>query len=141
MITGKARRIRMPYCPKCGNKVDETMAFCSNCGTALKRTTPSQAAPESEEQEKQEKHENPANVEIQDKNQYGFVNFLIGGLILIIVGVFAILDLTSRSLTSGQDVAIMLIIIGIIIIIGAIYVHTPVEKYFRHLISHPKNSL
>ena len=46
MITGKARRIRMPYCPKCGNNVDETMAFCPKCGTALKSTTPSQAAPE-----------------------------------------------------------------------------------------------
>ena len=45
----------MPYCPKCGNNVDETMAFCPKCGTALKDTTPSQAAPESEEQEKQEK--------------------------------------------------------------------------------------
>jgi uncharacterized membrane protein YvbJ len=138
MITGKARRIRMPYCPKCGSTVDETMAFCPKCGTALKVTTPSQAAPESEEQEK---HENPANAEIKEKNQYGFVNFLIGGLILIIVGVFAILVLSSRFIASGQDVAIILIIIGIIIIIGAVYVHTPVEKYFRHLISHPKNIL
>jgi uncharacterized membrane protein YvbJ len=140
MIKDKARRIRMPYCPKCGNNVDETMAFCPNCGTALKGTTPSQAAPESEEQEKQEKHENPADVEIQDKNQYGFVRYLIGGLILIIVGVFAILDLTSHISASGQDVALLLIIIGIIIIIGAIYVTAPVRKYFRHLISHPKNS-
>ncbi|MGD0995426.1 MAG: zinc ribbon domain-containing protein [Candidatus Bathyarchaeia archaeon] len=131
----------MPYCPKCGNKVDETMAFCPNCGTALKRTTPSQAPPESEEQEKQEKPENPANVEIQEKNQYGFVNFLIGGLIMTVVGAFAILYLTNPVFASGQTLAIMLIIIGIIIIIGAIYVTTPVEKYFRHLISHPKNSL
>ena len=131
----------MPYCPKCGNNVDETMAFCPKCGTALKDTTPSQEAPESKEQEKQEKHENPANVEIQDKNQYGVVNYLISGLILIIVGIFAILDLTSHISASGQDIAFMLIIIGIIIIIGAIYVTTPVEKYFRHLISHPKKSL
>ena len=129
----------MPYCPKCGNNVDETMAFCPKCGTALKDTTPSQAAPESEEQEKQEKPENPADSRnSRKKNQYGFVNYLIGGLILIIVAVFAILYLTSRFLASGQDIAIMLIIIGIIIIIGAIYVHTPVEKYFRQLISHPK---
>lgn len=131
----------MPYCPKCGSNVDETMAFCPKCGTALKVTIPSPEAPESEKEEKQEKHENPANVEIQEKNQYGFVNFLIGGLVLIIVGVFAILVLSSRFIASGQDVAIMLIVIGIIIIIGAVYVHTPVEKYFRHLISHPKNSL
>ncbi len=128
----------MPYCPKCGNNVDETMAFCPKCGTALS-TTPSQAAPESADQEKQEKHENPANVEIQEKNQYGFVNYLIAGLILIIVGIFAILVLTSHFSASGQNIAIVLIIIGIIIIIGAIYVFTPVTKYLRHLISHPKN--
>ena len=128
----------MPYCLKCGNKVDETMIFCPNCGTALKATTPSQAAPESEEQEKQEKPENPANVEIQEKNQYGFVNFLISGLILIVVGAFAILYLSNPVFASGQTLAIMLIIIGIIIIIGAIYVTTPVEKYFRQLIIHPK---
>jgi uncharacterized membrane protein YvbJ len=131
----------MPYCPKCGNNVDETMTFCPKCGTALKDKIPSQEASNKEKEEMQEKHENPANVEIQEKNQYGFVNFLISGLVLIIVAVFAILDLTSRFIASGQDIAIMLIIIGIIIIIGAIYVHTPVEKYFRHLISHPKNSL
>ena len=139
----------MPYCPKCGNNVDETMAFCPKCGTAL-GTTPTkstqtphenQAAPEGE---KQEKHENLADYEIQvknEKNQYGFVNYLIGGLILIIVGVFAIVFLTSRVLESGQDLAILLIIVGLIIIIGAIYVHTPVEKYFRRLFSHPKNSI
>ncbi len=130
----------MPYCPKCGNNVDETMAFCPKCGTALKATIPSQEASNNKKEETQEKHENPANVEIQEKNQYGFVNFLISGLVLIIVAVFAILDLTSRFIASGQDIAIMLITIGIIIIIGAIYVHTPVEKYFRQLIRHPKNS-
>src|SRR5208282_3645919 len=81
-ITGKARRKRMPYCPKCGSNVDETMTFCPKCGTTLKDTTPSPAAPESKEQEKQEKPEKPANAETQDKNQYGFVYFLIGGLIL-----------------------------------------------------------
>jgi uncharacterized membrane protein YvbJ len=142
----------MPYCPKCGNNVDETMAFCPKCGTALGTTTTqptqtppeSQPAPESEKQEKQEKPEIPTASEIQvknEKNQYGFVYYLIGGLILIIVGVFAIIFLTSRVLESGQDVAILLIIIGLIIIIGAIYVHTPVEKYFRRLFSHPKNSV
>jgi len=135
----------MPYCPKCGNNVDETMAFCPRCGTALKGTTPSQAAPvaltatASLNIQKQEKHENPANAEIQDKNQYGAVTYLVAGLILITVGVFAITYLTNRFLASGQTLAIMLIIIGIIIISGAIYVHIPV-KNFRHLMSHPKNS-
>ena len=130
----------MPYCPKCGNNVDETTAFCPKCGNSTRSTTPtqptqtpaeSQPAPESEKQEKQEKPENPTDAKIRvknEKNQYGFVNYLIGGLILIIVGVFAIIFLTSRFLESGQDVAILLIIIGMIIIIGAIYVHTPAKN-------------
>src|SRR5208337_1266774 len=122
----------MPYCPKCGNNVDETMVFCPNCGTALKDATPSPAAPNREKEEKQEKHENP------EKGEYGFVRFLMGGLILITVGVFAILDLTSNGSAAGQDFVIMLILIGIIIIIGALYVTAPVRKFFRQLISRPK---
>ncbi len=36
----------MSYCPKCGNKVDETMVFCPRCGASLKGTaTPGQAPP------------------------------------------------------------------------------------------------
>jgi len=130
----------MPYCLKCGNTVDETMAFCPKCGTALKDSTSSQVAPGSEEPEKQKTHENPPNMKIHDKNQYGLVNYLIAGLILIVVGVFATLDLTSIITASRQNVAILLIMIGGIIISGAIYVHTPVEKCFRQLISHPKKA-
>jgi uncharacterized membrane protein YvbJ len=124
----------MPYCPKCGNKVDETMAFCPTCGTALKGATASSAAPNSEKEEKQEEHEKP------QKGEYGFVGFLISGLILITIGAFAILDLSSNGSASGQDLVIMLVIIGLIIIVGAVYVATPARKFFRHLIIRPKNS-
>jgi uncharacterized membrane protein YedE/YeeE len=114
------------------------MDFCPNCGTTLKGTTASQEVTESNEQDKTMKQEILADAEIREKNQYGFVRYLIAGLILCIVGISAILDLTGHISASGQDVAFMLIIIGIIIIIGAIYVTTPVRKYFSHLISHPK---
>jgi uncharacterized membrane protein YvbJ len=124
----------MPYCPKCGNKVDETMAFCPTCGTALKGATASSAAPNREKEEKQEKHEKP------QKGEYGFVGFLISGLILITIGAFAILDLSSNGSASGQDLVIMLVIIGLIIIVGAVYVATPARKFFRQLIRLPKNS-
>jgi uncharacterized membrane protein YvbJ len=130
----------MPSCPKCGNNIDETMFFCPRCGTALKTAPPIQAEPESKKTEKQEEHENPPIVEIQDKNQYGMVNYLISGTILIILGVFAILFLTSRFLATGENIAIMLVIIGIVIIIGAVYVTTPIEKYFQHLTSRPKKA-
>lgn len=39
----------MPYCPKCGNKVDEDMAFCPKCGAALKVEKPRSLAEESKE--------------------------------------------------------------------------------------------
>ncbi len=46
----------------------------------------------------------------------------MGGLIFITIGVFALLDLTrSSALNSSQDLAGMLLTIGAIIIIGAVY--------------------
>ena len=112
----------MSYCPKCGNKVDETMVFCPQCGTSLKGAAPNQTPPASVSQrnEKAEKHE---------KSEHGFIGYLMGGLILITIGVFAILDLTYPSLTSGQDLVIMLFIIGIIIIVGAVYVALTSRKH------------
>ena len=131
----------MSYCPKCGNKVDETMAFCPRCGASLKATPSGQAAPaqpyrkrdekseKNEKQEKQEKNEHPEKGEKQEKGEYGFVGFLIGGLVLIVVGLFSLLRF-SGYLTDGQGWAIMLLLIGIIIIIGAIYVATISRKRF-----------
>jgi hypothetical protein len=128
----------MPSCPKCGNNVDATMSFCPKCGTALNISTPSQGAPKGNVQGKQVTPKYAAEVEIQEKNDYGFVKYLVGGLILIVVGIFAILDLTGSISASGQDIAILLVLIGIIIIIGAIYVTTPLRKYLQHLINRPK---
>ena len=130
----------MSYCPKCGNKVDETMAFCPRCGTSLKAPTPGQPAPpqlyqrnekaeKNEKQEKQEKNQHPEKTEKQEKNEHGFVGYLVGGLILIIIGVFSLLDLSGTHFTSG-DFAIMLLLIGIIIIIAAVYVAMTSRKHF-----------
>jgi len=117
----------MPYCPKCGGTVDETMVFCPKCGAALKLSTPNQTELTNGEQEKQK---NPAetNRRIHQKNRYGSVNYLIGGLILITLAVFGILFLTDRFLATGQSIATALVIIGIIIISGAVYVHYPDGK-------------
>ena len=122
----------MPYCPKCGNKVDDTMSFCPNCGAALKGAKPSQeaASPPSqgrektektEGQEKQAKNENPEQSEKQQKGEYGFFGFLVSGLILVLIGVFAVIYLTKPFSVPGQALVIILVIIGAIIIIGAVY--------------------
>lgn len=117
----------MSYCPLCGNKVDETMTFCPICGASLKDTpTPNQAptAPpvQNEKSEKPEKHE---------ISEHGFVGYLMGGLILITIAVFALFDLTSPK-NSGQDLAAMLLIIGVIIIVGGVYMAITSRKWFLH---------
>jgi predicted lipid-binding transport protein (Tim44 family) len=120
----------MSYCPKCGNKVDETMVFCPRCGASLKGTPsgqppPTQPYPRNEKSEKNEKQEKQTNRNQpeKEKGDRGFVGFLIGGLILITFGLFSVLQLSGYFGTdSGQSWAIMLLIIGVIIIFGAIYV-------------------
>jgi predicted lipid-binding transport protein (Tim44 family) len=132
----------MVYCPKCGNEVDEAMAFCPRCGAPLKtaapaQATPAQAAPvlqrneKAEKGEKQEKHEKqePEKGEKHEKGQYGFVGWLVGGLILILIGFFALLQI-SNIITSGISWAIVLLIIGVVVIIAAVYFASMARKRY-----------
>jgi predicted lipid-binding transport protein (Tim44 family)/ribosomal protein S27AE len=129
---------QVSYCPKCGNKVEETMAFCPRCGASLKPAAPGQPTPtqpyprheKAEKNEKQEKQEKNQNPEKHEKGEHGFIGFLIGGLILITFGVFALLQISGGIFSSGQGFAIMLLIIGIIIIFGAIYVAMTSKRHF-----------
>ena len=118
----------MAYCPKCGNEVDEGMAFCSRCGASLTTAAKVEQAPVSqmrekgekaEKQEKQEKQE-PEKAEKQEKGEYGFAGWLVGGLILILIGFFAMLRI-SNIIPSETSWALVLLAIGIIIIIVAVY--------------------
>lgn len=119
----------MPYCLKCGSKVEDTMSFCPNCGTQLKDTAPSMApSPEpslkqekAEENEKQQKPKGPPKGKRQEKAEYGFIRYLVSGLILITVGVSVILELTNPALAPGEYLAIMLLAVGLILILGAVY--------------------
>ncbi len=128
----------MSYCPKCGNKVDETMTFCPRCGASLKGVPAGELAPappyrkkdeKSEKNEKNEKQEKNESREKQEKGEHGFVGYLIGGLILITLGVFSILQISQTLPDSGQNWAIILLVIGIIIIIGAVYVATTARRH------------
>jgi predicted lipid-binding transport protein (Tim44 family) len=117
--------------------VDETMTFCPRCGASLKAATPGQPASppaqpyrrrdekseKNEKQEKQEKNQHPQRDEKQEKGEGGFIGYLIGGLILITLGLFSVLQISGYfTVNTGQSWAVMLLIIGIIIIVGAIYV-------------------
>jgi hypothetical protein len=131
----------MSFCPKCGNKVDENMVFCPHCGTSLKTTPPTPPPPspaqpyrrrdeKSEKNEKQEKQQRSEKGEKQEKGETGFIGYLIGGLILITLGLFSVLQLSGYfTVDSGQSWALMLLVIGVIIIIGAIYVAMGARKH------------
>ena len=124
----------MVYCPKCGNEVDDAMAFCPRCGAPLKAAEPVQAAPapqRNEKGEKQEKHEKqePEKGEKHEKGQYGFVGWLVGGLILILIGFFALLQI-SNVITSGISWAVILLILGVLVIIAAVYFASMARKHY-----------
>jgi uncharacterized membrane protein YvbJ len=123
----------MSYCPKCGNEINETMTFCPHCGTMLKGSPTDQTATSQpntlEKDEKKEKNQLPEKGEKQEKTEIGFIGYLIGGLVLITIGVFALLELSGNFRSSGQGFAIMLLIIGIIVIIGAIYIALTSRKH------------
>jgi len=124
----------MPYCPKCGTKVREEMAFCSKCGAALKVEQPSaEAAPPApyraekaekhekrEKEEKGEKKEKEEKTEKHEKREFGVLGPLIGGLILIFFGLMLYLQVTG-FLGRQVAMALFLIVVGTIIIVGVLY--------------------
>ncbi len=128
----------MSYCPKCGNKVDETMTFCPRCGSSLKMeaatppkapTAPSYARNEKNEKgEKREKNE-PEKGEKHEKGEFGFIGWLIGGVIIIIVGLFAYAQATGM-ITGQMQSALVLLAIGIAVIIIAVWLSTMARR--RH---------
>jgi uncharacterized membrane protein len=73
---------------------------------------------ESTKQGKAEKQKEQKQV----KPEYGFMYYLVAGLVLVTLGVFAILELTDPALTPSQYLIVMLLTIGIIVIAAAIYV-------------------
>ena len=124
----------MSYCPKCGNKVDENMTFCPRCGAPLKMEepgkTPSQPTPpptyrRNEKSEKGEKHEKnePEKGEKHEKGEFGFVGWLIGGIVIIIIGLFAFAQ-ASGYITSPVQNALVLLLVGVVIIVVAIWLST-----------------
>ena len=125
----------MSYCPKCGNKIDENMMFCPKCGAPLKttqastETTPRTVVYRNEKNEKDEKHEKGEKTEKHEKRVYGFMGPLIGGLILILIGLTAYLELVNMFERRMLG-ALFFVIVGVAIIIGVAYGATLARK--RH---------
>jgi uncharacterized membrane protein YeaQ/YmgE (transglycosylase-associated protein family) len=116
----------MPYCAKCGNKVEENMTFCSRCGAPLKAESPAQPAPapvpqKSEKNEKGEKQEKQEKGEKHEKSGGGFIGFLIAGLVLAFLGIIAYYDVTTGLPNSELLGPAILLVIGIALVVVAIY--------------------
>jgi len=127
----------MSFCPKCGNKVDDSMTFCPRCGNSLK-VEPSAAKPAAPptyyRNEKQEKHEKDGNEkgekgEKHEKGEFGYIGWLIGGVLIILLGVFGYAEATGL-ITGNMQSALFLLSIGIAIIIIAVLLSTTARK--RH---------
>lgn len=123
----------MVYCPKCGNQVEENMTFCPRCGAPLKAEAPVQVVRRNEKAEKQEKGEKqekqePEKSEKHEKREFGFMGWLIGGLILILIGVMAFFNVYYHFVTTELGWALILLVVGVIIIIVAIYFATTARK-------------
>ena len=115
----------MPYCPKCGEEIQEEMAFCPKCGAPLK--APQAAVPPTrtvtyrrEKEEKEEKREKDEKGEKHEKHEHAFIGPLIGGLVLIFMGLAFYLQMIMPE-SRGMLGALFFIIIGIAIIVGALY--------------------
>jgi uncharacterized membrane protein YvbJ len=112
------------YCPKCGEKISEEMTFCPKCGASLKATQPPTETRTTyrrhEKEEKEEKGEKREKGEKHEKRQYSFIGPLIGGLVLIFIGLTSYLAIFYPE---QQKVmwAFFFVLIGLLIIIGAIY--------------------
>lgn len=124
----------MPYCPKCGNQVDETMTFCPRCGAALKVEAPRPAPPpphyhREEKTEKGEKHEKnePEKGEKHEKGEFGFLGWLIGGIVLIAIGLLAYVSAVG-FIHSEFEGPLVLLVIGVAVIIIAIYFATMTRR-------------
>jgi uncharacterized membrane protein YvbJ len=116
----------MAYCPKCGNQVEENMTFCPRCGASLKVEAvgrPMRRDEKAEKHEKGEKREKqePEKGEKHEKGEYGFIGWLIGGLILIVIGALAFLNIHYRFVNTAMGWALFLLVVGVIIIIVAVY--------------------
>lgn len=124
----------MPNCPKCGAEVSEEMSFCPKCGAPLRigqvpPPPPPPAARREEKAEKREKDEKGEKWEKYEKRELLFLGPLIGGIILLLLGIFGYLEVTG-VIIPGVSRAIFLIILGVILLIGALYAISTASK--RH---------
>ncbi|MGB9676617.1 MAG: zinc ribbon domain-containing protein [Candidatus Bathyarchaeales archaeon] len=119
----------LPNCPKCGAEVTEEMSFCPRCGAPLRVGQVPPPPPTGRREEKHEKEEKGEKLEKYEKRELLFLGPLIGGAILLMLGILGYLEV-SGLIVHGASRALFLIIVGVILLIGALYVIGTASK--RH---------
>ncbi|UCH70581.1 MAG: zinc ribbon domain-containing protein [Candidatus Bathyarchaeota archaeon] len=111
----------MPYCTKCGAELTGEIKFCPKCGASL---GPSPPRAQMEKEEKREKREKSEKAEKREKGEYGsrwmYIGLLIGGFVIILAGLNVYLRIVSDWYARYSE-AVFLIVIGILVILIAIY--------------------
>jgi hypothetical protein len=123
----------MSYCPKCGNKVDETMAFCPRCGAPLRAEATARPNPPPpptyRRDEKAEKDEKNEKGEKHEKGETCFIGYFIAGIVVIAIGLFAYAQAVGW-LTGPIEGAVILLIIGVAIILVAIWLSAMARRHY-----------
>jgi uncharacterized membrane protein YvbJ len=114
----------LPYCQKCGNEIAAEVKYCPKCGAPVGAEMVARERYERrEKQEKQEKGEKQEKQEKQEKGEKQETSVLwalVAGLILIALGVISVLT-TFFGLAGLPSGAVFLLVIGVVIILVAIY--------------------
>ncbi len=113
--------ILLPFCSKCGNEVNEKMEYCPKCGASLKiEKTYRETHEKQEKQEKHEKHEKDEKGEKHEKGERSLLWALLGGIVILVIGALSIIT-TFLGIRDPWRGAFFLVILGVIIVIFAIY--------------------
>jgi uncharacterized membrane protein YvbJ len=107
----------MVYCPKCGTRNEDTADFCVKCGASLQTGT---VASRRYERRKAEQ-------ECFGLPHGGAIAGIIVGAIILLWGISMVLQQTGIIAETLNFFYIIIIIIGILIVAGAIYriTHAP----------------
>ncbi len=111
------------------------MTFCPRCGASLKVEPTAAPRPpmpppayRNEKGEKREKNE-PEKGEKHEKGEYGYIGWLVGGIIVLLLG-FLGLAAATGYISSAMNGALVLLVIGIVVIIIAVWLSTMARR--RH---------
>jgi hypothetical protein len=101
----------MVYCPKCGIKNEDSATFCVKCGANLQTGTTTTRWAERRK----------AKQECFGLPHGGAIAGIVFGVIILIFGVFLVLQQTGVIVGADFPWFLLVIILGVLMIAGAIY--------------------